>query len=78
MNLYATKFTAICATSGKLKDYGGPHVQGITLDDAQAWCQINAGHLVVLGRVLSETPCKEGSCEPDFANRIDYDKQKLN
>lgn len=73
MNLYTTTIKAICPNDGKLKNYSGPYVPGITYKDAENYCELNElGYCKVDGLLVSEIPCKEGSIKPDWENRIDY------
>lgn len=73
MRLWVTEFKALCAKTGVLKTYGGPDVEGLTHGIAQQWCYDNAGHLNVIGELVAEIPCKEGTYEPDFNKMIDYE-----
>lgn len=75
---WVTEFRALDAKTGDLKTWGGPHVEGISFNDAQEWCYRNAGHLKVIGELISEIPCKEGSYDPDWRNIVDYEKINLN
>lgn len=71
MNLYTTTIKAICPNDGKLKEYSGPYVPGITFKDAENYCENNGlGYCKVDGLLISEIPIKE--VIPDFKNRIDY------
>jgi len=76
MTKWVTEFSAICAKTGELKIYGGPNVPGLTMTHAQDWCHKNAGHLKVIGQLISEIPCKKGKdgypYEPDWENEIIY------
>jgi len=67
---------AIRVSDGELIKYSGPNVPGINWVDAQSWCHENAGHLVVIGELVEEVPCIEGTYIPDFANAVNY--QNLN
>lgn len=68
---WCTEFKAIESSSGKLKTYGGENIPSLTLDLAQKWCDKNKPWLKVIGKLVSEIPCKNGY-EPDFDNQIDY------
>lgn len=78
MKIYLTEFRAKCALSNQLKSWDGQNVQALTWKDAQEWCYRNAGHLVVIGELVAEIPCKKGTFDPDFDNMIDYEKSRLN
>ena len=78
MKQWVTEFKAICARTGELKTYGGENVQAPTHDLAQKWCYDNRGNLKVIGELVMEIPCKEGTYEPDFKNAVDYDNIQNN
>lgn len=73
MRLWATEFHAIDAKTGELKKWCGENIPAPSFQLAQEWCYQNAGHLVVIGELVSEIPCKKGTFEPDWNGRIDYD-----
>lgn len=35
-------------------------------------------YLIITGQLVAEIPCKEGTCEPDWKNAIDYQKTSMN
>lgn len=76
IRLWCTEFMAIRVSDGALVKYGGPPVPGVNWVDAQNWCHENAGHLVVIGELVEEVPCFDGTRIPDFENSINY--QNLN
>jgi len=76
IRLWCTEFMAIRVSDGELIKYSGPNVPGVNWVDAQNWCHENAGHLVVIGELVEEVPCFEGTYIPDFANAVNY--QNLN
>jgi hypothetical protein len=79
MNLYATKIKALSPIDGDMKTYCGPHVPGISFADAQDYCERNGlGYCEVDGVLISEIPCKDGTYEPDWRRRVDYDVNNLN
>jgi hypothetical protein len=79
MNLYITEIKALSPHTGELKTYCGPEVPGISFADAQNYCENNGlGYCKVVGLLIAEIPCKEGTYDPDWEKQIDYDKQKLN
>lgn len=78
MKQWVTEFWAIDPRDGQLKKWCGPHVEGLTMATAQQWCYDNAGHLVVVGELISEIPCKPGTYEPDWTKKVDYDTPQLN
>lgn len=74
MKLYVTEIKAIKPSTGELKTYGGPNVPGISAEDAQNYCENNGlGYCKVLGELVCEIPCKEGTYEADFSKQINYD-----
>lgn len=78
MKLFVTEFRAQRAIDGEIRTYGGPNVQALTQSRAQQWCDENMPWLKVLGELIAEIPCKEGTYEPDFSQMIDYESQSLN
>lgn len=67
MDLYVTEIQAISPKDGKLKQYCGPNVPGISFADAQEYCERNGlGYCKVIGILVQE----EG--DPD------YEQQRLN
>lgn len=74
MKLYTTIVRAISPVDGEFKTYAGPYVPGISFADAQEYCERNGlGYCKVDGQLISEIPCKPGTYEPDWDNKIDYD-----
>jgi hypothetical protein len=79
MNLYVTEIQALNPHTKDLRIWSGPHVPGISFEDAQRYCDENLGYCKVVGKLVSEIPCKNGVLsEPDFDNRIEYDTINLN
>lgn len=78
MKTWATEIKAICPLTGKLKTYGGDNVEAPTWAMAQQWCNENKGYLKVIGELIAEIPCKEGTFEADFNKSIDYEKTQNN
>jgi len=79
MNLYCTEVKAISHIDGELKKYAGPNVPGISFADAQDYCENNGlGYCKVVGMLIAEIPCKEGTFEPDWDKMVDYEKKNLN
>lgn len=79
MKLWVTEIKAKSPIDGSLKSYCGPEVPGITLEDAQQYCENNGlGYCWVLGELIMDIPCKEGTHEPDWNNAVDYSKKDLN
>lgn len=69
---------ALEAATAIMKRWCGPEVEAPTAELAQQWCNENAGHLKVIGELVAEIPCKEGTYEPDFTNMIDYENVQNN
>jgi hypothetical protein len=78
MKQWVTEIKAIEPDSGELKTYGGPHIVSPSWELAQQWCREHCGYLKVIGELIAEIPCKEGTYEPDFKKMIDYENQNLN
>jgi hypothetical protein len=78
MKIWLTEIKALDANTGEIKIWGGDNVEAPTWDMAQKWCNENKGYLKVIGELISEIPCKEGTYEPEWDKAIDYDKQQLN
>lgn len=77
--LYVTVVRAICPITGELKTFSGPRVPGISEEDANNYCQNNGlGYCKVVGILVAEIPCKEGTFNPDMDKMIDYERTKLN
>jgi hypothetical protein len=73
MKLWCTEFIAKDARTGELKKWCGEHVQAPTEELAQQWCYENRGYLTVIGELIAEIPCKEGTYEPDWDKMVDYE-----
>ncbi len=77
--LWVTEIQAIKPSTGELRIYCGPHVPGISLADAQQYCEQNGlGYCRVIGRLIGEIPCKAGTYEPDYSKAINYEAELLN
>lgn len=73
MKKWATEFKAICAKTGELRTYCGPHVEAPSWGMAQEWCYENAGHLWVIGELIAEIPFLD-----EGGPGIDYEISQLN
>lgn len=78
MKQWCTEIQAIDPTTGQMKKWGGPDVPGINIQDAQQYCRDNLGYCRVIGELVADVPCKRGSFDPDFKNKIDYETINLN
>lgn len=79
MDMYITEIKAECPYTGQMKIWGGPNVPGINLQDAQNYCENNGlGYCKVIGKLVAEIPCKEGTYSPDFDKMSDYENKRLN
>lgn len=78
MKWFVTEIKAIDPLTGELKTWCGPHVPGIDFTDAERYCAENLGFCKVIGELVAEIPCKEGTFEPDWGNMIDYETQRGN
>lgn len=73
MKLWSTEIKALDAKTGEMSTWCGEHVEAPTWELAQEWCYNNRGYLKVIGELIAEIPCKEGTLEPDFDKMIDYE-----
>lgn len=73
MRRWATEIRAIHPYTGHLVTWEGDVVLAPTMKLAQDWCDTHKGYLKVIGELIAEIPCKIGTYEPDWDNRIDYD-----
>lgn len=80
MKLWCTEILAKDPFTGQIKKWCGPEVPGINHADAERYCQDNSlGYCKVVGELVAEIPCKEGSSyKPDFKNMIDYENTQNN
>lgn len=79
MKKWATEIKAIDPKTGELKKWCGIEVPGINLEDAELYCQNNGlGYCKVIGELIAEIPCKDGTYEPDFESTIDYEQPTMN
>lgn len=72
MKKFLTELTAIDNKDGELKKWCGPNVEAICFADAEAKIA-DRGYLTILGPLIQEVPCKEGTFDPDWDNAVDYD-----
>lgn len=78
MKLFTTELRAIDPRDGELKTWCGPHVPGISWDDARWYCDNNGlGYCRVTGELVAEigTKIENGFIVPDFDNMIEYDNE---
>jgi hypothetical protein len=79
MKKWLTELRAIDPGTGELKTWCGPDIEAPTATLAREYCDNNGlGYLTVIGELLVEIPCKEGTNEPDWDNMVDYEKEQLN
>lgn len=78
MKKWGTEFKGIEVSTGLLKLYGGPNIAAPTKELAQKWCDQNEPYLRVIDELVAEIPCKKGTYEPDFKNKIDYENTQNN
>jgi hypothetical protein len=78
MKLWATEFRALDSRTGEMKTWSGDIIEAPTWDLAQQWCNEHKGYLKVIGELIAEIPCKEGTYEADFNKMIDFDIIKNN
>ena len=70
MNLYVTEIRALNPHTNEMRLWQGPHVKGISFEDAQKYCDNNIGYCKVVGLLVSEISLN--------GDRIDYDLPSLN
>jgi hypothetical protein len=71
--LWATEIKAKSPIDAAMKTYCGPNVPGETQEEAQEYCEANGlGYCWVIGQLIAEIPCIEGTFEPDWNNQINY------
>ena len=70
---YGTEITALQPITGELRRYGGPHVPGISVEDAQEYCNRNIGYCKVIGQLIAEIGTKADGITPDFDDQTNYD-----
>jgi len=79
MKIWGTTIYAICAETGEEKVFCGPNVKAPKRELAHQYCQTNGlGYCHIQDELIAEIPCKKGSYEPDFDNKVDYENQQLN
>lgn len=73
VKVFATRIKAIDPTTGDLVTWHGDNVEALTEGMAQEWLNHNGkGYMKVVGELVAEIPCFEGTFEPDFSRMIDY------
>jgi len=73
MKLFTTELKSIDPKDGVLKTWMGQYVEGISIQDAQNYCeQHGLGYLKVLGELISEIPTKKDGITPDWDKKINY------
>lgn len=78
MKKWCTEIKALEASTDEMKTWCGEHVEAPTWELAQKWCDNNKGYLKVIGELIAEIPCKEGTYKPDWDNITDYETIKNN
>lgn len=74
MKQWTTEISAHDPATSVLKVWCGPHVPGISLQDAQQYCNDHGlGYCKVSGQLISEVPTKEDKITPDWDSAIDYE-----
>lgn len=78
MRTYTTEIQALDPETGEMKSWAGPNVPGITLKDAENYCQQNGlGYCKINGELVAEIPCDE-IFKPNWDNMVDYEQIKYN
>lgn len=79
MKYWVTEIKAKSPIDGSMRAYGGPDVPGETIEEAQDYCENNGlGYCWVLGQLIMDIPCKEGTFEPDWDNATNFDEDEEN
>lgn len=78
MKIWVTEIKALEGRTGEMKTWCGENVEAPTCELAQQWCDENKGYLKVIGELVAEIPCKEGTCEADFSKMVDYENIQNN
>ena len=67
MKQWTTEIMAQDPESGEMKRWLGPRVPGVSMTDAQAWCQHNRlGYCRVVGMFVAEVKLKASNAVPLF------------
>lgn len=74
MKIWGTYIYAKCPIDGEIKTFGGPNIEAPTRELAFEYCQNNGlGYCHIADEIIAIIPCKEGTFEPDFDKKIDFD-----
>lgn len=66
--IWLTEYSAIQECGGMVK-MGGRRIYAASYEEA---CNMAKHHETVIGKLVCEIPCKEGTNEPDFSKKINY------
>lgn len=81
MKTWVTEIIAINPNDSErgLVNWCGPEIKALTHRQAEEYCQNNGlGYCRVIGELIIEIPCKDGTLEPNFEKSIDYEQSQLN
>ena len=70
--LWITEIKALRPCDGQMTTFCGPEIEAPTLREAQEYIDKNMPWCWLLGQLVCEIPCIEGTHDPDFDNSIDY------
>lgn len=73
MKTWVTELYALDYNTGDYKTWAGDNIKAPTWQLAQQWCDNNKGYLKVIGELIAEIPCKEGTIEPNWDEMTDYE-----
>ena len=73
---FVTEIKAMHPMRKEIAIFGGPNVPGISVSDAQNYCNDNIGYCQVVGRLIAEIPTKADGLTPDFVRALNYDTQE--
>ena len=79
MKHWSTEIKAKSPINGQMSTYAGPDIKAPTLELAQEYCEKNGlGYCWVIGELIMDIPCIEGTLDPDWDKAIDYTKPQDN
>lgn len=70
---FVTEIDAINPATGEMCKWQGPHIEAISESHARIICNnTGLGYCKVVGRLVAEIDCVDGSVETRFEKMIDY------
>jgi hypothetical protein len=78
-NTYTTLIKAINPITKELNTFVGPDIEGISIQDAQHYCENNGfGYCEVDSLLISKIPADENTFEAKWNERKDYNQHLFN